>query len=580
MLVELSLQDLALFEQAELVLGPGLNAITGETGAGKSLIVDALELLLGRRARAEVVRAGARRARVEGRFLLSVESWGQGVATWLEEHLPDTLAEWREEQEDADAPELELVLTRTITRDGRSRAHVNHRPVTGKLLRELATQLVEIHGQHEHQRLFDPAEQLQLLDTFAGLGDALAGYRERRASWLALRERLEGREAEEQRRAERLDLIEFQLSELEALELEAVDPDGLRSERELLRNAGELATTLGGLVEGLAEQDGAALEVVQRAERELEAWATRIPALEEAGACVREAAAQLEAAAALLRTTLDAAEPDPTRLEDLEEQLSLLERLARKHGVDPAGLAERRDALRDERARLQEERADSGALEEQEQRARTAATQAAEKLSRQRSRHLTRLAEAVTAGLAELGLERARFEAQLTPHPAEGAADPRRLGASGSEGVEFLLAANPGERMGPLRRVASGGEAARILLALRGALAVRQSTPTLVFDEVDAGVGGRLGPRVAAHLGALGSHHQVLVVTHLPSIAAAATRHLRVAKEVEDGRTRTRATALAGEARVSEVADMIAGGAEAATARAEAQRLLDGTMGS
>ena len=578
MLVELSLQDLALFEQAELVLGPGLNAITGETGAGKSLIVDALELLLGRRARAEVVRAGARRARVEGRFLLSVDSWGQGVATWLEEHLPDTLAEWREEQEDA--PELELVLTRTITRDGRSRAHVNHRPVTGKLLRELATQLVEIHGQHEHQRLFDPAEQLQLLDTFAGLGDALAGYRERRASWLALRERLEGREAEEQRRAERLDLIEFQLSELEALELEAVDPDGLRSERELLRNAGELATTLGGLVEGLAEQDGAALELVQRAERELEAWATRIPALEEAGTCVREAAAQLEAAAALLRTTLDAAEPDPARLEDLEEQLSLLERLARKHGVDPAGLAERRDALQDERARLQEERADSGALEEQEQRARTTATQAAEKLSRQRSRHLARLAEAVTAGLAELGLERARFEAQLTPHAAEGAADPRRLGASGSEGVEFLLAANPGERMGPLRRVASGGEAARILLALRGALAVRQSTPTLVFDEVDAGVGGRLGPRVAAHLGALGAHHQVLVVTHLPSIAAAATRHLRVAKEVEDGRTRTRATALAGEARVSEVADMIAGGAEAATARAEAQRLLDGTTGS
>jgi DNA repair protein RecN (Recombination protein N) len=198
MLVELSLQDLALFEQAELVLGPGLNAITGETGAGKSLIVDALELLLGRRARAEVVRAGARRARVEGRFLLSVDSWGQGVARWLEEHLPDTLEEWREEQgtESEPAGELELVLTRTITRDGRSRAHVNHRPVTGKLLRELATQLVEIHGQHEHQRLFEPAEQLQLLDTFAGLGEALAGYRERRAAWLGLRERLEGREAE------------------------------------------------------------------------------------------------------------------------------------------------------------------------------------------------------------------------------------------------------------------------------------------------------------------------------------------------------------------------------------------------
>jgi DNA repair protein RecN (Recombination protein N) len=580
MLVELSLQDLALFEQAELVLGPGLNAITGETGAGKSLIVDALELLLGRRARAEVVRAGARRARVEGRFLLSVDSWGQGVARWLEEHLPDTLEEWREEQgtESEPAGELELVLTRTITRDGRSRAHVNHRPVTGKLLRELATQLVEIHGQHEHQRLFEPAEQLQLLDTFAGLGEALAGYRERRAAWLGLRERLEGREAEEQRRAERLDLIEFQLSELEALDLDAVQPEDLRSERELLRNAAELATALGGLVEGLAEQDGAALEIVQRAERVLDGWCARIPSMEEAAGCVREASAQLEAAAGLLRTLLDAAEPDPARLEELEEQLVQLERLARKHGVGLQGLAARRDALEEERARLQAERADSGALEEQEARARTSADQAAARLTKERMRHLKRLAEAVTRGLGELGLERARFEAQLTPHGSgeEGGLEGsrRRLGASGAEGVEFLLAANPGERMGPLRRVASGGEAARILLALRGALAVRQSTPTLVFDEVDAGVGGRLGPRVAAHLGALGAHHQVVVVTHLPSIAAAASRHLRVAKEVEGGRTRTGATALSGEARVAEVADMIAGGAEAATARAEARRLL------
>ena len=208
MLVELLLQDLALFERAGLDFGTGLNAVTGETGAGKSLLVDALELLLGSRAKAGMVRKGAERARVEGRFVLPLDDYGELVARWLEEHLPEAL-----EERDDDG-ELELILTRTIGRDGRSRAHVNHRPVTQKLLRGLAGQLVEIHGQNEHQQLFEPAEQLRLVDAFGELGDHLAGYRERRARWLELAARLEDLEAGESERLQRLDLVRFQAAEL------------------------------------------------------------------------------------------------------------------------------------------------------------------------------------------------------------------------------------------------------------------------------------------------------------------------------------------------------------------------------
>jgi len=571
MLVELRLVDFALFEEAEIVLGPGLNAITGETGAGKSLIVGALQLLLGQRARPEVVRTGAKRARVEGRFVLEVEGWGRCVAQWLHENLPEAIEEGLED----DAHELELILTRTITRDGRSRAHVNHRPVSGKVLRELTSQLVEIHGQHEHQRLFDPSEQLLLLDTFAGLEEQLSGYQERRARWAKVLSELDGLEAAEIRRAERLDMVRFQLSELEQAGLDDLNPKALAGERDLLRNAGELALSLDSIVADLFDDEGSALEVVQRSEKILEDWNKRVPGLGESLSSVREASAYLEAALGDLRGTRDGAEANPTRLDEIEERLASLERLARKHSVSVEQLPAKLGTLQAERDLLEQDGHDGAQLEEQAGKMAKVVAQAATRLTKERAKAHKRLSKSVEKSLADLGLERARFEVCLVPHAKSGdPIDMKRFGSKGAEAVEFMLAANPGEGIEPLRRVASGGEAARILLALRGALAVRQSTPTLVFDEVDAGVGGRLGPQVAAHLGALGEHHQVIAVTHLPSIAAAATRHLRVAKDVIDGRTRTKTGSLSGDERVAEVADMIAGGAEQETARAEARRLL------
>ncbi len=589
MLVELSLQDLALFERAALEFGTGLNAVTGETGAGKSLLVDALELLIGSRAKAAMVRKGAERARVEGRFLMPLRGYGELVSMWLGEHLPEAL----EDLDDRD--ELELILTRTIGRDGRSRAHVNHRPVTQKLLRGLAAQLVEIHGQNDHQRLFEPSEQLRLVDLFGGLFDTLAGYRERRAAWMKLTDRLIALDSQESERLQRIDLIRFQASELAEANPSAAEVDGLRSERSVLRHASELGSELGNVMHDLSESDDAALDVVGRAERSVAEWADRISDLEEPATQLREASLMLEEATRGISAFLDGVDADPAKLETVEVRLGLLERLERKYGTDVAGLEARRAELESELEEIDGGGATREGLVVKVAKARKSMVESAKRLTQARAKLGAKLKKEVEMGLKDLGLERAEFSMALTPHGAgvvtgelaaepkgaEAAADPdqvdrdrQRFLSCGAEGVELLLAANPGEDAQPLRAVASGGEAARILLALRGALAVRRSTPTLVFDEVDAGVGGRLGPKVARHLEILGHHHQVLCVTHLPAIAARAARHLQVKKEVDEGRTRTRTTLLVGKPRVAEIADMIAGGAAEPTALAEAKRLL------
>ncbi|MCP3914019.1 MAG: DNA repair protein RecN [bacterium] len=577
MLVELAISDLALIEGATLGFGGGLNVITGETGAGKSLLIDALELLLGQRARSGMVRGGAQRARVEGRFLVAPTGYGELARGWLREHLPDTLDELEEEA--GPDGELELILTRTIGRDGRSRAHVNHRPVTQRVLRELAAHLVEIHGQNDHQKLFEPSEQLRLLDTFAGTEDSLAGYRERRARWLQLAERLEDFDRGEADRLQRLDLLRFQAAELEEAGDDLAGRSELVDERALLRHAGELSRDLGASLQELSEGEGAALDVLRRAERRIDEWAEKVGGLSVPAESAREAVAHLEECVAALLSIAGEIEANPARLEELETRLSRVEQLERKYRDDAEGLLARRTAIEEELGTLEGEEVGRDDLERRTNEARESLEDSARRVMEMREGARGRLEVAVHSGLEGLGLQRAKFEANVVERELDDDADGfaaarRRFTAEGTSAVEFLLAANPGEPNQPLRKVASGGEMARIMLALRGALAVRQSTPTLVFDEVDSGVGGRLGPQVGAQLGALAQHHQILCVTHLPAIAARAQCHLRVAKQVSSGRTRTRVEVLSGDERVEEIADMIAGGSAHETARAEARRLL------
>ncbi|MED6334011.1 MAG: DNA repair protein RecN [Planctomycetota bacterium] len=579
MLTELSIRDLALFERAELAFGPGLNVITGETGAGKSLLIGALELLLGRRPRANLLRRGAERASVEGRWCFAPGAAPIPLVEWLEAELPAAL-----DENGADEG-LELVLSRTLSSDGRTRARVNHRPVTRSALRELAGMLVEVHGQNDHQKLLLPAEQTRLVDAFGDLAALLADYRAAREQWMALSERALSWEATEAERRDRTDLLRFQVGELEGLGLGEGEDEALRGEREVLRNAEELETQLGAIVEELAERDGSLLGALHRAEATVGRWEGRIDQLVSPAADLRTATAHLEQALAALRSFVDGVEREAGRLEEVEERLAEVERLARKHRAGAEELVGLLERLRAELEELVAHATGIGELAAERDDALARLVAAADELSRARRDLRPRLIEAVSAGLAELGLERARFDLRIEPRAPEASAGEgeafeseaiaRRFTPDGSDEIEFLLAANPGEGCAPLSGVASGGEAARIMLALRGALASCHTIPSLVFDEVDAGVGGRLAPCVGEHLRELGAQYQILCVTHLPAVAAAADRHLRVAKRESDGRTATHVTALDGDARVEEVADMISGGGHQSTARAEARRLLE-----
>jgi DNA repair protein RecN (Recombination protein N) len=585
MLRELSIENLALFERAALTFGPGLNVISGETGAGKSLLVGALELLLGDRARSSIVRSGAKETRVEGLFALDARSAGaEAVAAWLKENLPLALEEWASLGADDDR---EVILTRTVSADGKTRAFVNQRPVTQRLLRELAAQLVEIHGQNEHQRLLDTAEQTRLLDAFGELEPKLHAYRERRASWLAIRAQIAERQSQSRERRDRLDLLRFQSSELADARLSVDEHASLLRERELLRHASELGAQLGAITNELARSDEPALDVVRRAVRVLDHWESRIPSLAVTAQQLRDALLNLEEAASGIGEFLDGIEYSPERLEVVEARLYQLELLERKYATDIAGLVAREREIAGELASFEGEPQSLEALVGREARALEELTASARALTTARRALRVRLKRDVEKSLAELGLERARFEVSVEPRAAldlhspnapaqstDALSDTRRFALDGADQVEFWLTANPGETPAPLRNVASGGEAARIMLALRTVLAARQTIPTLVFDEIDAGVGGRLGPKVGEHLRALSKHHQVLCVTHLPAIAALAHHHFKVSKDVAAGRTRTKAAELFEQDRVEEIADMIAGGAAHATARAEARRLL------
>ncbi|MBI5362634.1 MAG: DNA repair protein RecN [Planctomycetes bacterium] len=588
MLCELAIENLALFEGATLTFGAGLNAITGETGAGKSLLIDALELLLGERPRASLVRKGAKEARVEGRFVLAAESTrARELATWFEANLPAALEEWSAL---ALGDERELILSRTLSAEGRSRAWINHRPVTQRVLRELAALLVEIHGQNEHQRVLEPQEQLRLLDAFGELDLRLATYRAARASWIEASRALAEFELRARERRDRLDLLRFQARELGDAKLSIDEHAGLIAEREVQRNASALGGELGGVVDELVEGDAAALGAVRKAVRALERWEHKITTLAPPAEELRQALAHLEEACGDLARFRDGLEYSPERLEAIEQRLFVIERLATKYHLDVAGLVARRGELERELAAMEGEAVDQGALVEGAAKALAELETRAAALTQARRALRARLKKEVERRLAELGLEKARFDVKVEPRVLPEIASPnvdarrtkalaeeRRFGMDGADVVEFQLAANPGEDAQALRLVASGGEAARILLALRTALALRQSVPTLVFDEIDSGVGGRLGPKVGEHLKELaGTQHQVLCVTHLPAIAAVADHHFQVKKSVAGGRTKTSGVELDGEERVAEIADMIAGGGGQATARAEAKRLLGG----
>jgi DNA repair protein RecN (Recombination protein N) len=557
MLTHLRIRGFALIDALELELGPGFTVITGETGAGKSIVVEALGLLLGDRADSGAVRHGAERAELEAEFALGPR---------------DPLHAWLRAQ-DLDEDD-QLIVRRVVGADGRSRATVNGRSVPLATLGALGERLVDLHGQHEHQSLGRRDAQLEVLDHYAAAGEARAVVGERFAALDALRAERARLAAAHADRDARLELLRFQSDELEALAPVAGEHATLDAERARYAN-------LGRLVEGGRRAHDAAWEsdeananrLLAGALHELEALAaldaTLAPVVEQLSA----AQVQLAEGCADLGRWLDGLDLDPARRDEVEQRLADLTRLARKHRVTPDELTAVHDRLRDERRALEHADERLGELDEALGAAHAAYREAARALRAARTSAAARLGKAIAKAMQDLGMPGGRFAVELEELGEE------RASARGLDAVEFQVSANLGQPLKPLAKVASGGELARIALAIQAITSGASGISTLVFDEVDSGVGGGVAEIVGRRLRDLAGARQVLCVTHLPQVAAQGHAHLRVSKQVAKGSTATRVERLEGDGRVEELARMLGGVELTAATRRHAREMLERAAG-
>ena len=554
MLTHLSIKQFAVVTEAELVFGPGMTVISGETGAGKSLLVDALSLLSGQRADTAVVRHGAERAELSGEFDLAD---APAAAAWLE----------AQELDNADDPG-QCLLRRVIRADGGSRAWINGRPVTLAQLSALAALLVEIHGQHEQQALLTRPSQLSLLDAFGRTTAELEAVGDAAAAWSALleeRRELLGRGDV----SDRIDWLQHQFDELEDEELEPESVARLLADHRRQAHAGDLVAGCEAALASLSGGEAGSLyDAIHQVRSTLQRVSEHEPRLGEVDGMLEAAAIQLEEASTLLDRISSDLELDPGRMEALEQRLARLHELARKHRVGPEDLLDQRSRIADELASLREAGDRLEALDDEIRKAQARWREAAGVLGAKRRAAAVELSRATTALIGGLGMEGGRFEVQVE------AVDADRPDPQGAERVEFLVAANPGQPARPLRKVASGGELSRVSLAIEVAAQGLDAVPTMVFDEVDAGIGGAVADIVGRRLRTLATGRQVLCVTHLPQVAAHGHGHYRVSKAARAGITRSQVQKLAAPERAEELARMVGGAALTEEALAAARRLL------
>jgi len=537
----LAIRNLAVIESVAVDFEQSFNILTGETGAGKSILVEAVGLLLGGRATQDLIRTGEDVATVEAIF----------------------------ETEDGS----ELIVRREITSQGRSRAFINGALATAAALKDLSNRLVELHGQHEHQQLLDPTQHLSLLDSWANLAGLRAEVSAAFGNVRTLREHLDRLRMDDRERAARLDLVEFQLGELQKAKLVVGEDETLTAERQLLRSADTIQRLCGESYAELYDTEEAALVVLGRIWKrvgELAAIDPRFAPYLDARDGIK---AQLEDLAFTLRDFADGIDASPARLQQVEDRLALIERLKRKHGGTLEEAISYRDRLEAEHKALTGGQSTVAEIEQQLADAGRAFLTAARRLSGSRRDAAPKFAKQVESELADLAMERTKFEVRLTTAEAEG-----QWTDAGIDSGELFLSPNVGEDLRPLARIVSGGELSRVMLALK-TIAAADSGPakTLIFDEVDAGIGGRVATVVGQKLASLGDRFQVLCITHLPQIAACGSSHFLIDKRVQGRRTVTHVNRLQGDERVAEIARMMGGAAAGEKALESARELLDNT---
>jgi DNA repair protein RecN (Recombination protein N) len=540
MLLDLRIENFALIERSEIAPGPGFNVLTGETGAGKSILIQALGLLLGERAGAEQVGPGAvARALIEGAFDISGEAQ---AAAWLEEH-------------EYPGEDGQLIIRREVGADGRSRVRLNNRLATAAALRDLGDLLVDLHGQHEHQVLMRPEAHLGYLDAYGDAGHAAlraqvrAAYEEHHA----LERRLAELEQDEATRAQRLDMLGYQIEEIDNAAVEVGEDDRLSEERLLLLNSEKLRDAAALCRDCLmGEEEPGALTLARQAlqaAREIEALD---PSVSTWTGELQSAIFELEDAAGEALSYAQAQQGDPRRLEEIESRLHSLTRLKRKYGPTLEAIAAYREKIGAEHAGLGLSQEEREALGRQAQEARARYEKLAGQLSEGRRRLAQKFTVAVVEQLHDLAIAHARFEVGFTRD--------EKGNAGGRDRVEFLFNANPGQPLRPLARIASGGEISRVMLALRSVLRERGddgAVPIVIFDEIDVGIGGLTAEAVGQKMSEIARRHQVFCITHLPQIAKRAAHHFRVEKSSADDSTHVEVVPLGPEERVREIARMM-----------------------
>ncbi|QQR91615.1 MAG: DNA repair protein RecN [Myxococcales bacterium] len=562
MLCFLRIHDFAIIEQLEVEFGPGLNVITGETGAGKSILVNALQLVLGGRGNPEWIRHGSTQAEIEALFDITDD---ERLAKILEEQsLPS---------------DGELLVRRVLPKQGRSRVYIGGKLATVGQLTEIASGLADIASQHEHHSLVDASTHLGYLDAFAQLKSKLvqmkesyAEFMQRDAALLALSEKLA-------KRTEHEDLLRFHVQEIDALDMKPGEDEKLRSQRDKLRHSERLMQLTGGAEDLLYARDGALCEQLSKITNQIDEASRLDPDLNEQHELLQSLHAQLEEVARNLGKYAHTIQNDPDTLNEIETRLERLDMLCRKHNRDLPALLSYRDEALEELTRLENFESVFREHKEARERAKQKAAKLALELSERRGKAAKELAKQMTRELSSLGMGDAKVHIEILRSPLRGSSEDMdvngaQLSAAGIDKVEFLIAPNRGEQPRPLRKVASGGELSRSMLAIKKVLTGLGPSGMHIFDEVDAGVGGAIAEVIGQKLHEVSRAHQVLCITHLPQIAAYADRHLRVHKFVADGRTHSEISALGEKDREKELARMLGGITISDKTRAAAQELL------
>lgn len=550
MLNELHIENIAVIERADIRFEPGLNILTGETGAGKSIVIDAIGAVLGERVSRELVRRGAEKALVTAVFDVS------GTEDWLRENEID--------------PEEELILQRRILSDGKSSCRICGNPVTAAQLKELAALLVDIHGQNDGRQLMDERRHMAYLDSFGELQPELEAYRKEYRQYRTLRKELEQLNMDQVEKERLSESLRYQIAELERAELKAGEKDSLVARRDLLRNSEKLTEALDEALRLLYANEDNAVSMAENAEYYAGKAAALVPELEGTVASIHEAAFSLSDAAETLRDFRENLDFSPEEYDRLEERISLLNKLERKYSRDEESLIAYLDECREKLDRIEYADERSAKLRRELEEQKKQCRRVAKVLREKRQTAAKELQDRIVRELRELNMPSVRFAVEFAPLEGEPGFD-----SNGADQIRFLMSANAGEELGRISRIASGGELSRIMLAMKNVFAEHDPVATMIFDEIDTGVSGIAAQRVGEKLYSVSRGKQVMCVTHLPQIAAMADSHYLIAKEERNGRTYTDVTKLDREGQRMELARLHGGDNVTITTLASAEEQLE-----